>query len=241
MDREYDDELITKEKLSFDGSWHIVTEKSINKIKKIYPNTIFERNENYWRLSDRNFIEHFKNNDIDAVNLLLDYCKYPDPIYLLEMAVAFSNENMINYLLLKEIVYAHQLYNAIVMACTRVDNPSILEILLGQKIYHGAVNIDIKYSDGLFMAQAVVSNNIPGIKILLQHGFDMESHGKKFLYLALRKKAYESFNYLIRDPDSFVYNLLEDYPCLISNFIQYINDYKIELHPDSLQKMTGKN
>jgi hypothetical protein len=240
MDKLYDHLLLSEKEISFEGSYHIMTEWSINEIKKIFPDTIFYHSlcQNIY-LKDRNFVEHFQNNNIESVDILLNHCEYPDHTYLLGIAVLFSNENMINYLLSTGKNEKGKIYTSILRACARTDNSGVLSTILDHKF--DSFTIDINYCHGLFMAQAVVSNNIPAIKILLEHGFDMESHGKMFIYLALRKKAYESFNYLVKDPDSFVYNLVDYYPLLVTNFIQYVNEYGIELHPESLQKLAQKN
>jgi hypothetical protein len=239
MDCEYDSYLITKEKLSVGASSRVLEQDSINEILKNFPDVILDFDRGWWILDGKNFIEHFKNNDVESVNILLNYCNFPDFNSLLPMAVMYSNDDMVNYFLPRCVDIVCDTYYSVTIACTRVDNPELLSILLDHEF--GTNKIDVNYLDGLFMAQSVVSNNIPAIKILLDHGFDMESHGDKFLYLALRDKAYESFHYLVIDPDSFVESLVEDFPCLITNFVQYVNEYGIELHPDSLRKLIQKN
>jgi hypothetical protein len=246
MDGKYYRLLIFVKDVSFDKFYHSIKGDNIKLIIKLFPDAILHyHNPNLCVLSDKNFEIPFKNNDIETVDKLLSCCNYPQPEYLLLYAVAYSNENMINYLLnyqnycTEKCNSQYYILRAVLMACTRIDNPGLLSILLN---YHcDSDKIDIDYKNGLFMAQAIVSNNIPGIKILLAHGFYMESYGSKFLYLALRHKAYESFHYLVKDPDSFVDNLIEDYPRLISNFCEYIEEYGIELRPQSLQKLVQKN
>jgi hypothetical protein len=233
----YDYYLIKDDNWIMFNIFYDVMEKHADKMRNLGMEVI---NDNFGNptFHFRNLEIYFKNNNIDVIDQVRQYFYFDCLDISLPMAALYSNEHTINYLLSQGGNPTLYYYRSVRIACTRSDNPAILATILEYKLNHA---ININYRKGLLMAQAVVSNNIPGIKILLEHGFDMESHGNKFLYLALKKEAYESFNYLVKDLDSFVENLIKDHFSLVSKFTQYVKEYGIELHPESLQKLIQKN